>query len=162
VHTERKIEVSIPAGVDNDSSLRISNEGEVGENNSPPGDLYIRIHIEENEIFERRGSDIYTQIGISFVQAVFGDEIEVPTIDSKARMNIPAGTDTNTLFRLKGKGMKKLRGYGVGDEYVRVIIKTPKKLSKKQKEVLMDYAKMTRQDISPGKGFFSKLKEALR
>jgi len=122
----------------------------------------VRIHVEEDELFERRDSDIYTEIGISFVQAVFGDEIEVPTLEGKARMNIPAGTETHTLFRLKGKGIKRLRGYGSGDEFVRVVIKTPKGLSKKQKDTLMEYAKLTRQDISPGKGFFSKLKEKLR
>jgi len=162
VEAEKQIEVTVPAGIDNNSSLRIPNEGEAGEHNAPPGDLFVRIHVEEDELFERRDSDIYTEIGISFVQAVFGDEIEVPTLEGKARMNIPAGTETHTLFRLKGKGIKRLRGYGSGDEFVRVVIKTPKGLSKKQKDTLMEYAKLTRQDISPGKGFFSKLKEKLR
>ncbi len=136
-------------------------KAEAGERNAPPGDLFITIHILEHELFERRGNDIYYDIPISFVQAVFGDEIEVPTIDGKARMVIPAGTQTGTLFRLKGKGIQKLHGYGSGDEYVRTTIKTPAKLTSVQKKALMEYAKVTRQDISPGRGLFSKLKEAL-
>jgi len=162
VEKNRKIEISIPAGIESGSHLRVANEGEAGDKNAPPGDLFITMHLAEHELFERRGNDIYYEIPISFVQAVFGDEIEVPTLEGKARMTIPPGSQTNTLFRLKGKGIQRLQGYGKGDEFVRVIIKTPSKLSKKQKDALMEYARTTRQDISPGKGLFSKLKEALR
>jgi len=160
VQTKRKINVTIPAGIDSGSHLRISNEGEAGEKNAPPGDLYVRVFVKEHDIFERKGNDIYAKNPISFVQAVFGDEIEVPTLKGKARMTIPEGTQTGTLFRLKGKGIKRLNGFGAGDEYVKVIIQTPSKLTKKQKDVLLEYAKLSKQEISQ-KGFFSKLKEAI-
>lgn len=160
VEKHRKIEVEIPQGVETGSQLRIANEGEAGERNSGPGDLYVTIHVLEHEEFDRKGSDLYTERAISFAQAVFGDEIEVPTLDGKARMTIPSGTQTHTLFRLKGKGVPRLRGSGRGDEYVRVVVKTPSKLTKKQKEALMEYARLSKEEISH-KGFFSKLKEAL-
>ena len=161
VEIERKIEVSIPPGVDNGQHLRMRNEGEAGENGAPPGDLYITISVTEHDSFERKGNDLYTEIPISFVQAVFGDEIEVPTLHGKAKMTIPAGTETNTLFRLKNEGVQKLHGIGRGDEYVRVIISVPRKLNKRQKAALMDYARISKENVAPSKGFFSKLKTAL-
>ncbi|MBN2458585.1 molecular chaperone DnaJ [Candidatus Woesearchaeota archaeon] len=160
VEKERRLEVAVPAGVETGSQLRIQNEGEAGEKGAPPGDLYIYITIEEHEIFERKGDDIYIEVPISFVQAVFGDEIEVPTLSGKVKMSIPSGTQTNTVFRLKGKGIMGLRSYTAGDQMVRVVIKTPKKLSKRQKEILMEFAKETKEEIST-KGFFSKLRNAL-
>jgi molecular chaperone DnaJ len=161
VEKHRKIEITIPSGVDDGSHLRVSNEGEAGEKNALPGDLYVTLHVVEHDHFERRDNDIYFQKPISFVQSVFGDEIEVPTLKGKAMLTIPSGTQTNTLFRLKGKGIPRLHGYGVGDEYVRVIVDTPTKLNKKQKDALMEFAKLTKEHISPEKGFFSKLKKAL-
>jgi len=160
IEKERRIEVDIPAGIDSGSHLRITGEGEAGRNNQS-GDLYVEIHIKEHDIFERRGQDIFMEVPISYPQAVFGDEIEVPTLEGKARMNIPSGTQTNTLFRLKGKGIKRLRSFGTGDQFVRVVVRTPEKLNRKQKELLMEYARASKQDISHQKGFFSKLKEAL-
>jgi len=161
VEKERKIEVAIPAGIDDRATLRMQNEGEAGEKNGQQGDLFIRLHVQDHELFERRGNDLFTEIEVSFVQAVFGDEIEVPTLDGKAKMKIPSGTQTNTLFRLKGEGIKRINSYGEGDEFVRVIINTPTSLTKKQKDALMTYAKETKDHISPRKGFFSKLKKAL-
>jgi len=160
VQNERTIELTIPAGIDSGTQMRVGGEGEAGEKNAPPGDLYVNIHVAEHELFERRGSDIYTEMSISFVQAVFGDEIEVPTLTGKAMMTIPSGSQTNTLFRLKNKGIKRMRSYGQGDEFVRIIIKTPAKLTKHQKQLLMEYAKSSKEEIAH-KGFFSKLKEAL-
>jgi len=130
VEKERKIEVAIPAGIDDRATLRMQNEGEAGEKNGQQGDLFIRLHVQDHELFERRGNDLFTEIEVSFVQAVFGDEIEVPTLDGKAKMKIPSGTQTNTLFRLKGEGIKRINSYGEGDEFVRVIINTPTSLTK--------------------------------
>ena len=162
VERQSGLQVSVPAGVESGTTLRISDGGESGERGGPSGDLYVVIHVTEHDVFERKGNDIYTDVPISFVQAAFGDEIEVPTLDGKARMTIPAGTQTNTLFRLKGKGIKRLEGYGSGDEYLRVIVQVPLKLGRRQKELLMDYARESGEDISPHRGFFSKLREALR
>ncbi len=161
VTRERRIEVNIPAGIESGSSLRIDGEGEVGPRGAPPGDLYLNIHIREDDKFERKGSDIYTDIPISFVQAALGDEIEVPTLKGKARLTIPAGTQTNTLFRLKGEGISKLRGFGRGDEYIRVIVQTPQKLTSRTREALMEYARLSKEDVSLQKGFFSRLREML-
>jgi molecular chaperone DnaJ len=161
VDRERRIEVSIPAGVDNGSQLRVQNEGEAGSRGAPPGDLYVIIHVAEHDTFERKSSDLHISLDIEFVQAVFGDELEVPTLEGKAKMTIPPGTQTNTMFRLKGRGIPRLQGFGRGDEYVRVVVRTPTRLSRHQREALMEYAKLSRDDIAPKKGFFSKLKEAL-
>jgi molecular chaperone DnaJ len=161
VEKERHLEVDIPEGVDNGSQLRISNEGEAGEKGAPSGDLYLHIRVLEHNIFKRKGIDVYIDITISFIQAVFGDEVDVPTINGKVKMTIPQNTQTNTVFRLKGQGIKNLRSYSKGDEFVKVIVETPKKLTKKQKEILMEYASESKDDIYPEKGFFSKLKKAL-
>ncbi len=155
------IEVDVPAGVDNGTNLRIGGQGEAGEKGAPPGDLYIHIHVKEHDTFERRGNDIYTEVPISFVQAVFGDEIEVPTLKKKAKMTIPPGTESHKIFRLKGKGLPSLNTGSYGDELVRVVVQVPTKLTKKQKEILHDYAKETKEHVQPSKGFFSKLKERL-
>jgi molecular chaperone DnaJ len=161
VEKTKKLEIDIPKGVYTGAQLRIPGQGEAGEKGASTGDLYIYINILKHDIFERRNNDILTEVNISYVQAVFGDEIEVPTLSGKAKMTIPQGTQTHTLFRLKGKGMPSLHNnYNYGDEYVKVKIIVPQKLSKKQKDILMDYAKETKEDIQPTKGFFSKLKDA--
>lgn len=155
---ERKLAVKIPKGIETGMSIRISGEGEAGERNAPPGDLYILIKVKKNDKFERKGSDITTTVPLSFIQAVFGDEIEVSTIDGKAKLKIPAGTQSETLFRLKSKGLHDMRSGDFGDEYVKVKVEVPVKLSKKQKEILEQYARNS--DVSLQKGFFSKLKDA--
>lgn len=159
VENTTTIEVDVPSGVENGTNLRISGQGEAGEKGAPPGDLYIHIQIKEHDTFERKGNDLYTEVPISFVQATLGDEIEVPTLKGKAKMTIPAGTQTHKVFRLKAKGMPGLYGSGSGDELVRVIVKTPTKLSKKQKQLLEEFCKESKEHIQPKKGFFSKLKE---
>ncbi|MFW6013685.1 MAG: molecular chaperone DnaJ [Candidatus Nanoarchaeia archaeon] len=153
------IEVDIPPGVDTGTNLRIPGQGEAGEKGASPGDLYIHIHLKDHETFERQGKDIYTEIPISFVQAVFGDELEVPTLEGKAKMTIPAGTQSHKIFRLRGKGMPSLNTSSRGDELVRVIVQVPTKVSRKQKEILNEYAKVSKEQIQPSKGFFSKLKD---
>ena len=115
------------------------------------------MHIKPSKVFERQGDDIYMEMPISFAAAALGSEIEVPTIDGKAKMKIPSGTQSNTIFKLRGKGIPNLRGYGTGDQKDRVIIDIPKSLSKKQKELLEEFDKSSRQS---SKGIFDKIKES--
>jgi molecular chaperone DnaJ len=156
----RKIKVDIPQGIESGMRLRISEEGEAGEQGGPQGDLFVRVHVQEHEIFQRRGNDLYTEIPISFVMATLGGEVSVPTLTGKATMKIPEGTQTNTIFKLRSKGLHSIQGYGVGDQHVRVVVQTPSKLSKKQKELLVKFGKEGGDKVEEKKGFFSKLKDA--
>lgn len=158
----RKINIKIPAGVDTGSVIPLRGEGEPGERGGPPGDLYIYINVLPHEIFTREGDDVICEIPISFVTAALGGNIEVPTLDGKVRYNIPEGTQSGTIFRLKNKGIQHLRGYGRGDQYVKVTVDVPKKLTEKQKELLREFAKISGEDISGGhkKGFFDKVRDA--
>ncbi|MBW3015481.1 molecular chaperone DnaJ [Candidatus Woesearchaeota archaeon] len=157
VRKNKKIEVTIPPGVDTGSKLRIPGEGESGEKGGPSGDLYIVLHQLEHNIFDRDGDDIYVKVPITFTQAVLGDEIEVPTLDGKAKLKIPAGTQSATLFRMKNKGLPNLRGYGTGSEYVKVFVEVPKKLTKKQKELITELHKELGK--KKRKSFFQKVFE---
>ncbi|AZR73174.1 molecular chaperone DnaJ [Anoxybacter fermentans] len=160
VRRERTITVNIPAGVDTGSKLRLSGEGEAGERGGPPGDLYVRIQVKPHKIFKRRGNDIICEIPISIVQAALGDEIEVPTLNGRAKFTIPAGTQPGTSFRLRGKGIPHLNGYGRGDQYVKVKVVVPTKLNNKQKELLKKFAEISGEEINPEqKTFFEKVKE---
>lgn len=153
IEKERKIKVTIPAGVENGNQLRISGEGEAGERGADSGDLYVVMHINEHKYFERKGNDIFIEVPINFVQAALGDEVEVPTLKNKAKLKIPAGTQTGTLFRMKGKGIPSLHGHGYGNQFVKVKVVVPKKLNKKQKELLKEFSKV-REDKGFLKGFF--------
>ncbi len=153
---ERTITVDIPAGVDTGSRLRVAGAGQAGDKGASSGDLYLYITVQEHDIFKREELDIYTEIPISFHDCCLGAEIDVPTLEGKAKLTIPAGTKANTVFRLKGKGMPSLRGFGKGDELVKVVIDVPKKLSKKQKQLLEEFDK----DLNAGKGIFEKIKDA--
>jgi len=158
---ERKvvtIKVNIPPGVDEGSYLRLAGEGEVDENGRR-GDLYIVIHLKPHEIFERYKDDIYCKLNISFTKACFGGEIKVPTLDGIAKIKIPEGTQSHTVFRLKGQGMPNLYSKKRGDQLVKVVIDVPKKLNKKQKELLEEFSKESGEEIKVSKGFFEKLKE---
>jgi len=141
VRATRKIEVEIPKGADTGTKLRIPNEGEAGEKGAPTGDLYLVLHLKEHESFDREEDDINIEVPISFVQATLGSEIEVPTLKGEAKLKIPSGTQTNTIFKMKGKGIPHLNGYGTGSENVRIIIDVPKKLTKKQKQLLQEFEK---------------------
>ncbi|MFC1566418.1 molecular chaperone DnaJ [bacterium] len=158
-HKQRKIIVKIPAGVDNGSTLRLRGEGDAGDFGAPSGDLYVVLNIINDTPFERNEEHVFYKQSISFVQAAFGDEIEVPTLQGKAKMKIPAGTQTGTSFRLKGKGIPRLGTRTNGDEYVKVIIDVPKKLNDKQKEALFKYAQSMGEKINPqnNDGFFKKM-----
>lgn len=139
VRQEKKIKVRVPAGVADGMRLRISGEGEAGERGAPSGDLYVVIHVRPHEYFERDGNDLYIEVPVSFPQAALGDEIEVPTLEGKATLKIPAGTQTGTVFRMKGKGITNLHGYGKGNQNVKVYVEVPKRLTKRQKELLKEF-----------------------
>jgi molecular chaperone DnaJ len=147
VEKTRKIEVNIPAGVDTGSRLRIAGEGEVGERGAKAGDLYVVIRVRPHKTFERDGNDIYTEVNVPFVTAALGGEVEVPTLIGKAKLNIPAGTQSNTLFRMRGKGIPDLETGKAGDENIKVVIEVPKKLTKRQKELLKEFAKQEQKSI---------------
>ncbi|WP_068774337.1 molecular chaperone DnaJ [Paenibacillus sp. FJAT-26967] len=163
IKKQRKIHIKIPAGVDDGAQLRVSGEGESGTRGGPAGDLYVVIHVKAHEYFERRDDDIYLDMPLTFVQAALGAEVEVPTLTEKVKLKIPAGTDTGTYFRLRGKGVPKLRGYGQGDQHVRVVIVTPKNLTDEQKDLLRDFAKMSGEDTKEHQeSFFDKMRKAFR
>ena len=132
----RKIHVKIPAGVDNDSRLRIAHEGEAGTLGGPSGDLYVYITVRPHSIFKRENDDVICEFPLTFVQAALGCEVEVPTLDGRVKLTIPEGTQTGTSFRLRGRGITKLRGYGRGDQHVKVKVVTPTKLTEEQKRIL--------------------------
>jgi len=158
---EKTIQISIPPGVEDGTRLRIAGEGEAGEAGAPMGDLYIFVSVKENDIFQREGSDLYIEVPITFPQAAMGDKIEVPTITGKADLKVPAGTQPETLLRMKGKGLPHLRQYGHGDQYVKITIDVPKKLNKKQKELLKSFDKETK-GKKPHEKLFDAIKDAFR
>ena len=136
VHKKKNLSVKIPAGVDTGNQLRLSGEGAAGENGAPAGDLYVVIHVKEYHIFERDGNNLYCEVPISFSMAALGGEIEVPTLDGKVKLKIPAETQTGKLFRMRGKGVSATRSGYAGDLICRVVIETPVNLNKEQKELL--------------------------
>jgi len=139
VRKNKKIQIKIPPGVDMGSKLRIRAEGEPGERGGPSGDLFIFIYVEPHDFFLREGDDIVCQIPISFPQAALGAEMEIPTLNGKKTISIPKGTESGEIFRIKGEGFPKLKGYGRGDQLVQVIVKTPKNLTKRQEEILREF-----------------------
>ncbi|MFY9749048.1 MAG: molecular chaperone DnaJ [Methanoregula sp.] len=138
VQKTRKIEVSVPRGVEDGQFLRIPGEGEPGENNGPPGDLYAVIHIRPDRTFDRKGADLYSSVVIRLETALLGGEVEVPTITGKAHLKIPPGTQSHTLFRLREQGMPYLNSDKRGDLMVKTIVKIPEKLSKKQEDLVKE------------------------
>ncbi|MGG1481615.1 molecular chaperone DnaJ [Bacillus smithii] len=142
VRKRRRIHIKIPAGIDDGQQLRVAGQGEPGVNGGSPGDLYIVFHVKPHEFFERDGDDIYCEMPLTFAQAALGDEIEVPTLHGKVKLKIPAGTQTGTKFRLRGKGAPNVHGYGVGDQHIIVKVVTPTKLTEKQKQLLREFAEI--------------------
>jgi molecular chaperone DnaJ len=141
---EVEIEVKVPAGVAEGTQLRVKGEGEAGFQGSAAGDLYLRIHVKPHKIFERQGRELYIKAPLPFTTACLGGELEVPTLDGKTKIKIPAGTQSGVIFRIKDKGMPDLHGYGKGGLNVEVYIDVPKKLTKKQKEALKSFDKDTK------------------
>ncbi len=157
VRKKKNLALKIPPGVETGSRLRLRGEGEEGERGGPAGDLYVIIHVEHHEFFGRDGDDITCQMPISFFQAALGEEIEVPTLNGTRKLKIPKGTQSGQIFRLKGEGIHHMRGYGRGDEIVQVIVKTPTKLTKRQEELLREFAAIEEEEGA--KGFFGKRKK---
>lgn len=141
IRKKKRLSVKIPPGIENGSRLRLGGEGEEGLNGGPPGDLYIFIQVEPHEFFQRQGNDIICQIPIAFHQAALGSEMEVPTLDGNKKVTIPKGIQSGEVVYLKGEGIPYLRGGGRGDEIIQVIVKTPTKLTKKQEELLREFAR---------------------
>ncbi|MFQ6332516.1 molecular chaperone DnaJ [Methylophilus sp. 3sh_L] len=146
VKQNKTLNVKIPAGVDEGDRIRLSGEGEAGVNGGPTGDLYVVVHLKEHPIFQRDGANLHCEMPISFSTAALGGEIEVPTLDGAAKMKIPAETQTGSVFRLRGKGIKPLRSSEHGDLMVHVVVETPVRLTEKQKELLREFENSTQAD----------------
>jgi molecular chaperone DnaJ len=163
VKKRRKIHVKIPAGIDDGQQLRVSGQGEPGVNGGPPGDLYVVFHVRDHEFFERDGDDIYCEVPITFSQAALGDELEVPTLHGRVKLKIPAGTQSGTKFRLRGKGVPNVRGYGTGDQHIFAKVMTPTKLTDKQKQLLREFSEISGQiPDEHNESFFDKMKRAFK
>lgn len=154
------LEIDIPAGISDGQQLRWVGKGAPGEQGGPPGDLYIVIRLEDHSLFERDNKNIICVVPISFTQAALGGKVEVPTLDGKVKMNIPAGTQTGKVFRLRGKGFPGLDGGSSrGDQLVEVVIETPVNLNEEQRELLVQFAELSGDDVHPEKSsFFQRLK----
>jgi len=136
VEETRTLSVKVPPGVDTGDRIRLTGEGEAGPEGGPPGDLYVQMSVREHPIFERDGNHLYCEVPINFADAALGGELEVPTLDGRVKLKIPAETQTGKLFRLRGKGVKPVRGGATGDLLCRVVVETPVSLTKRQRELL--------------------------
>jgi len=160
VRKRRTIKVSIPAGIDDGQTISLRGQGHAGRNGGPAGDLLITVMVRPHEIFRREGTAVFCEAPITFTQAVLGAELEIPTIDGKVKYTIPEGTQTGTVFRLKGKGIPVLNGRGRGDQYVTVTIETPRGLNKEQKEALRKLSEMLGENnYEKQKSFFKKFRK---
>ncbi|BCL76221.1 chaperone protein DnaJ [Jeongeupia sp. HS-3] len=163
VQTAKTLAVKIPAGVDEGDRIRLSGEGEAGVNGGPAGDLYVVVHLKAHSVFEREGNDLHCEMPISITAAALGGEIEIPTLDNKARISIPAGTQTGQVFRLRGKGIKGVRSAITGDLMCHVVLETPVSLTSRQKELLKEFEEISQGE--PGKhnprakSFMDKVKD---
>ena len=157
VRKHRTIKVSIPAGIDHGQTISLRGQGNAGKNGGPAGDLLITVMVRPHELFRRDGTDVFCEAPITFTQAVLGAELEIPTIDGKVKYSIPEGTQTGTVFRLKGKGIPVLNGRGRGDQYVTVTIETPRNLNREQKDALRKFSEALGEgNYEKHKGFFKK------
>jgi molecular chaperone DnaJ len=160
VKVTKKIKVKIPAGVDNGSQLRVRAEGEAGLNSR--GDLYVAIEVREHAIFQRHNNDIATSVNISLAKAILGGEVEVPALDGKVTMKIPAGTQCGKTFRLNGKGMPDLHSRDIGDELVKVNIEIPTRLTAQQRQLIEEFARLNGENSGSKESFTDKFKKSFR
>ena len=159
VHKRRTVKVSIPAGIDNGQTISLRGQGHAGKNGGPNGDLLITVMVKPHDLFRRDGTSVFCEAPITFTQAVLGAELEIPTIDGKVKYTIPEGTQTGTVFRLRGKGIPVLNGRGRGDQYVTVTIETPRNLNKEQKDALRKFSALLGEgNYEQQKSFFKKFK----
>ena len=162
VKKTKRVTVSIPAGIDDGQAISLRGQGNAGKNGGPAGDLIVAVHVKPHPQFHRDGTTVLYEQPVTFYQAVMGAELEIPTIDGKVKYNLPAGTQTGTTFRLRGKGIPELRGRGRGDQYVTVRVQIPTSLNGEQKEALRAFAEAMGEDVSEEsglKGFFDKHKK---
>jgi molecular chaperone DnaJ len=160
---ERTLSVNIPAGVEDGTRIRLAGEGEAGLRGGPPGDLYIFLSLKPHPFYQRDGADLFCRVPISMVTAALGGEFNVPTLaGAEALVKVPEGTQSGKQFRLKGKGMPVLRSRDMGDLYIQVVVETPQKLSKRQRELLMEFDQGCSKENHPeSSGFFSRFREFL-
>ena len=140
VQEHKTLSVKVPAGVDNGDRIRLAGEGEAGESGGPPGDLYVQIRVKEHPIFQREDNNLYCEVPISFTTAALGGELEVPTLNGRVNLKVPAETQSGKMFRMRGKGVKPVRGGPVGDLVCRVSVETPVNLTRKQKDLLKEFS----------------------
>lgn len=161
--TTKTVEVNIPAGIDDGQRIRLSGEGEPGRHGAPAGDLYVVVRVKSHKIFERDGLDLHCELPIGFTTAALGGEVEVPTLAGKVKLNIPAETQTGRKMRVKGKGIKSLRSSAIGDLYCHVVVETPVNLTERQKEILLEFERistgMERSQTPRQKSFMDKLRD---
>jgi molecular chaperone DnaJ len=140
VEERKTLSVKVPPGVDTGDRIRLAGEGEAGEAGGPPGDLYVQVQVKQHPIFQREENHLYCEVPISIVTAALGGELEVPTLNGRVNLKIPAETQTGKMFRMRGKGVKPVRGGPVGDLICKVNVETPVRLSRRQKEILQEFA----------------------
>ncbi|HFI0463849.1 TPA: molecular chaperone DnaJ [Streptococcus suis] len=159
-NTEHSVKVTVPAGVEDDQQMRLNGQGEAGRNGGPYGDLYAVFKVKPSKQFTRQGTEIYYTLPLSFAQVALGDEVKVPTVHGNVKLKIPAGTQTDTVFRLKGKGAPSLRGAVNGDQHVEVKVVTPTKLTEKEKQLFKDLAEESGTEVKGHEGgFFDRMKD---
>jgi molecular chaperone DnaJ len=161
VTRERTLSVNIPPGVEDGTRIRLAGEGEAGVRGGPPGDLYIFLSMATHPFFQRDGADLHCRMPVSMVAAALGADFEVPTIDGgKTRVKVPEGTQSGRRLRLQGKGMPVLRSRQTGDMYVQVMVETPQKLTRKQRDLLAEFDRLSSAETQPeSTGFFGKVKD---
>ena len=163
VEKTSKIKLKIPAGIDNGARLRSTKNGEAGIRGGPAGDLYVVIHVVEHTVFQREEDNLYCEVPVSFITAALGGEIQVPTLEGQAALKIPAGTQSNTMFKLRGRGMPEMNTKVRGDLLTRVMVEVPTKLNPEQRQKLEEFAAVCGEENTPlHKGFFDKAKEFFR
>ena len=159
VRVQKTVNVDIPAGIDDGQTIRLSGQGDCGINGGPAGDLLLNISVRNHPLFNREGYDIHCDIPVTYMDAVLGAEITVPTIDGDVKYNIAEGTQNGTVFRLKGKGIKKVNRAERGNQYVKIYVEVPKNLTKKQKDLLREFeASLSEKNYAKRQSFFEKLK----
>ena len=162
VEETHKVKVNVPAGVENGNQMPLRGQGEAGVNGGPYGDLYVIFRVGKSDTFEREGADIFYELPINFAQAALGDEVDVPTVHGKVKLKVPAGTQSGTVLRLRGKGAPRLRGGGMGDQHVTVRVVTPKHLTDKQREAMQIFGKEAGTHVESEGNFFNKVKDAFK
>ncbi len=160
---DKKLSIHIPAGIENGSKLKLSGEGEDGAYGGPSGNLYVAIRVAPHPFFTRHGNDIVCEVPISFPKAALGGEVEVPTLEGKVKLKVPPGTQSEKVFRIRGKGISDLRGFGKGDLKIKIVVEVPTKLTSEQKQLLEKFAEISGEDIYPMMhSFFKKVKNIFK